>query len=90
MDPQNLTVSIRPQVTVLSVLKHLEYETWFALAEFIDNAIDSFTKKMVLILKIKSQLETMLAVLQKRIIFAHLELQKYLQIILAFLNLEWE
>ncbi len=37
-------VSIRPQVTVLSVLKFLEYETWFALAEFVDNAIDSFIK----------------------------------------------
>jgi hypothetical protein len=49
MDQQNLTVSIRPQVTVLSVLKHLEYETWFALAEFIDNAIDSFTKKMAIL-----------------------------------------
>lgn len=37
-------VSIRPQVTMLSILKHLEYETWFALAEFIDNAIDSYIK----------------------------------------------
>lgn len=35
-------VSIRPQVTVLSVLKFLEYETWFALAEFVDNAIASY------------------------------------------------
>jgi Histidine kinase-, DNA gyrase B-, and HSP90-like ATPase len=38
----NYKVSIRPQVTVLSVLKFLEYETWFALAEFVDNAIASF------------------------------------------------
>jgi hypothetical protein len=37
-------VSIRPQVTMLSVLKYLEYETWYALAEFIDNAIDSYLK----------------------------------------------
>lgn len=37
-------VSIRPQVTMLSVLKHIEYQTWFALAEFIDNAIDSYLK----------------------------------------------
>lgn len=35
-------VSIRPQVTMLSVLKFLEYETWFALAEFVDNAIASY------------------------------------------------
>ncbi len=37
-------VNIRPQVTMLSILKHIEYETWFALAEFIDNAIDSYLK----------------------------------------------
>lgn len=38
-------VSIRPQVTMLSVLKHIEYQTWFALAEFVDNAIVSYLKK---------------------------------------------
>lgn len=43
MNQQN-KVSIRPQVTMLSVLKHIEYKTWFALAEFIDNAIDSYLK----------------------------------------------
>ncbi len=37
-------VSIRPQVTMLSVLKFLEYETWYALAEFVDNAIASYLK----------------------------------------------
>lgn len=37
-------ISIRPQVTMLSVLKYLEYETWFALAEFIDNAIASYLR----------------------------------------------
>ncbi len=37
-------VNIRPQVTMLSILKYLEYETWFALAEFIDNAIASYLK----------------------------------------------
>ena len=37
-------VSIRPEVTVLSVLKYLEYETWFALAEFVDNSIASYLK----------------------------------------------
>jgi hypothetical protein len=35
-------VNIRPNVTILSVLKFLEYETWFALAEFVDNAIASY------------------------------------------------
>jgi len=37
-------VSIRPQVTMLSVLKYLEYEMWFAIAEFVDNAIESYQK----------------------------------------------
>ena len=48
MNQQN-KVSIRPQVTMLSVLKYLEYETWFALAEFIDNAIASYLKNEVAI-----------------------------------------
>lgn len=38
----NEKVSIRPQVHILSVLKFLEYETWFALAEFVDNSIASY------------------------------------------------
>jgi hypothetical protein len=37
-------INIRPQVTMLSVLKYLEYESWFALAEFIDNSLVSFLK----------------------------------------------
>jgi hypothetical protein len=37
-------VSIRPQVTMLSILKYIEYEMWFALAEFVDNSIASFQK----------------------------------------------
>lgn len=41
---QPAKVNIRPQVTVLAVLRYVEYETWFALAEFVDNAIDSFLK----------------------------------------------
>lgn len=36
------SVEIRPQVTVLSVLRHLNYKPWFAIAEFIDNSIQSF------------------------------------------------
>ena len=35
-------INIRPNVTMLSVLRFLEYETWFALAEFVDNAISSY------------------------------------------------
>lgn len=52
MSQQN-KVSIRPQVTMLSVLKHIEYETWFALAEFIDNAIDSYVKNISSLQKIE-------------------------------------
>lgn len=35
-------INIRPNVSMLSVLKFLEYETWFALAEFVDNSISSY------------------------------------------------
>lgn len=35
-------VSIRPGVSVLSVLRHLNYRAWFALAEFVDNALQSY------------------------------------------------
>ncbi len=34
-------VDIRPGVSVLSVLRHLNYTYWHALAEFVDNAIQS-------------------------------------------------
>ncbi|HZL35183.1 MAG TPA: ATP-binding protein [Tepidisphaeraceae bacterium] len=36
------SVDIRPGVMILSVLRHLNYKPWFALAEFVDNAIQSF------------------------------------------------
>ncbi len=35
-------VNIRPGVSVLSVLKHLNYTYWHALAEFVDNALQSY------------------------------------------------
>lgn len=35
-------VNIRPGVSVLSVLRHLNYKAWFALAEFVDNSVQSF------------------------------------------------
>jgi hypothetical protein len=54
MSQQN-KVSIRPQVTILSVLKHIEYKTWFALAEFIDNAIDSYLKNESAIKEIEGE-----------------------------------
>ena len=46
MPPENaekgLRVSIRPGARILSTLRHLNYRPWFALAEFVDNALQSF------------------------------------------------
>lgn len=36
------SVSIRPGVSILSVLSHLNYKPWFALAEFVDNSLQSY------------------------------------------------
>jgi hypothetical protein len=36
------SIDIRPGVSVLSVLRHLNYKPWFALAEFVDNSIQSY------------------------------------------------
>ena len=36
------SVDIRPGVSILSVLSHLNYKPWFAIAEFIDNSLQSF------------------------------------------------
>ena len=35
-------VNIRPGVSILSILPHLNYKPWFAIAEFIDNSIQSY------------------------------------------------
>ena len=35
-------VDIRPGVSVLAVLRHLNYRPWFALAEFVDNSLQSY------------------------------------------------
>ena len=37
-------INIRPGTKILSILKHIEYDPWFALAEYVDNAIDSYLK----------------------------------------------
>ncbi len=41
-DARMETVNIRPGISVLSVLRHLNYKPWFALAEFVDNAVQSY------------------------------------------------
>ena len=38
------TVDIQPGVSVLGVLRHLNYKPWYALGEFVDNAVESFVK----------------------------------------------
>lgn len=43
-DAPGKTINIRPNVSILSVLRHLNYKPWFALAEFVDNAIQSFVE----------------------------------------------
>lgn len=35
-------VDIRPGVSVLAVLRHLNYRPWYALGEFVDNAVQSY------------------------------------------------
>jgi hypothetical protein len=35
-------VDIRPGVGILSVLQSVNYRAWYALAEFVDNAIQSY------------------------------------------------
>lgn len=37
-------IGIRPDVGVLSVLRYLNYKPWYALAEYVDNSIDSYLK----------------------------------------------
>ena len=35
-------VGIRPNSSILSILSHLNYKAWFAVAEFVDNSIQSY------------------------------------------------
>ena len=37
-------MDIRPGISVLAVLRHLNYKPWYALGEFVDNAVESFIK----------------------------------------------
>lgn len=39
---QSGKIEIRPEVTMLGVLRHLNYKPWFAIAEFVDNALQSY------------------------------------------------
>lgn len=49
------TVDIRPGVSILSVLRHLNYRPWFAIAEFVDNSLESFMRHKEELKKIDSK-----------------------------------
>ena len=38
----NETVNIRPAVGYLSILQAINYRAWYAIAEFVDNSIQSY------------------------------------------------
>lgn len=40
----SIKVNINPGPKILSILQHIEYDPWFALAEYVDNSIDSYLK----------------------------------------------
>lgn len=48
-------VSIRPGVSLLSVLPYLNYKPWYALAEFVDNAIQSYESSRSALRKIEGK-----------------------------------
>ena len=48
-------VDIRPGVSVLAVLRHLNYKPWFALSEFVDNAVQSFVEHRTTLQKLHGQ-----------------------------------
>lgn len=58
-----MKVNISPGVGIIKIFKALDYESWFALAEFIDNSISSYLKeeseirKVELDYKLKIELE---------------------------------
>ncbi|RWZ67808.1 ATP-binding protein [Labedella populi] len=41
MSDRGSTVDISPGVSILGVLSHLNYEPWYALSEYVDNAVQS-------------------------------------------------
>lgn len=48
-------VSIRPGISLLSVLPHLNYKPWYALAEFVDNAVQSYTSSMAALRRLEGR-----------------------------------
>ena len=48
-----MKVPISPSVGIIKIFKHLKYEAWYALAEYIDNSISSYMESKERILKIE-------------------------------------
>ena len=42
---EEVEINISPEMGIYKVFKYLNYTTWFALAEFIDNSLQSFITK---------------------------------------------
>lgn len=53
-------VPIRPGVSILSVLSALPYKPWFAIAEFVDNAVQSYIDQKAEIAKIDGRVPRLL------------------------------
>lgn len=49
-----LQVPIRPGVSVLGLFKHLNYKPWYAIAEFVDNSIQSFAMNRAALAAVKA------------------------------------
>lgn len=52
---QNETVSIRPSVGYLSILQAINYRAWYAMAEFVDNSLESYLQNKPNLKKIHGQ-----------------------------------
>lgn len=50
-----MKVQISPSVGIIKIFKHLKYESWYALAEYIDNSISSYFETKDDILKIEPE-----------------------------------
>lgn len=49
------SVDIRPGVSVLAILRHLNYKPWYALGEFVDNSVQSYFSNLEALKKIHGQ-----------------------------------
>ena len=46
------TVNIRPSVGYLSILQAINYRAWYAIAEFVDNSLQSYIQNKSLLRKL--------------------------------------